>query len=163
MSRDGATVCRRRAPLIPGLPPWLFFAVALLVLLLSFLYLEVRGHRAQSKNRGARIDLLRIPGAQWLLQRRWSPGVVQVPVVLLFALVVAAGLLGNPAPDRNIAPVLTWTIWWTSLVLLLRDRRERRCADRDAATVHVVSLGDGRSGRGGMHVPVFRPAPPSHP
>jgi len=106
-------------PLMPGLPPWLFFSIALLVLLLSFVFLEVRGRTARIRAPGSRLDLLRIPGLRALLRQPWFPLVVQLPVVLLFALVVAAGLFGNPAPDRNIAPILTWTIWWALLVLLV--------------------------------------------
>ena len=31
---------------------------------------------------------------------------------MLFVLVVAAGLFGNQNPSLNIAPILTWTVWW---------------------------------------------------
>lgn len=36
--------------------------------------------------------------------------------VALFLLVIAAGLYGTPIPERNLAPVLTWTLWWTLLI-----------------------------------------------
>jgi hypothetical protein len=32
--------------------------------------------------------------------------------VSLLALVIVAGLLGNPGPFKNITPVLVWVIWW---------------------------------------------------
>ncbi len=35
----------------------------------------------------------------------------------VFLLVVYAGLFGTPVPERNIATVLTWTIWWSGVVI----------------------------------------------
>lgn len=105
-------------PLMPGLPPWLFFTVALLVLVISFVLLQVRAPAGRPEP-AFRFDLLRSRRLRALLRQPRFPLVVQLPVVLLFALVVVAGLLGNPAPDRNIAPILTWTIWWASLVLVV--------------------------------------------
>ena len=35
----------------------------------------------------------------------------------LFLLIVIAGLLGSRIPERNIATVLTWNIWWTGLII----------------------------------------------
>ena len=32
---------------------------------------------------------------------------------------IAAGLFGDQAPEHNLAPVLTWTIWWTWLVFAI--------------------------------------------
>lgn len=38
-------------------------------------------------------------------------------VVLLFLLIIAAGLFGTPIPERNIATVLTWNLWWSGLII----------------------------------------------
>jgi hypothetical protein len=111
--RPAATGAR---PLMPGLPAWIFFTAALLVLVLSFVLVAVRGRAPRP---GPRLDVLRLPGLRRLLARPWFPLAVQVPVVLVFAVVVAAGLFGNPAPDRNLAPALTWTVWWASLVFVV--------------------------------------------
>jgi hypothetical protein len=46
-------------------------------------------------------------------------GSLRVVVLFLFLLVIACGLFGNQAPERNLAPVLTWTIWWTWLVFAI--------------------------------------------
>ncbi len=40
-------------------------------------------------------------------------------VALVFILLVGAGLMGNPIPERNLATVLTWTIWWSGLVIAI--------------------------------------------
>lgn len=43
---------------------------------------------------------------------------VQLVSVLLFLLIVAAGMLGNQDPVRNIAPVLVWIVWWVGMALV---------------------------------------------
>ena len=35
----------------------------------------------------------------------------------MFLLVIYAGLFGTPIPERNIATVLTWTVWWSAVVI----------------------------------------------
>ena len=37
-------------------------------------------------------------------------------MVAVFLLIIVAGLFGTPVPERNIATVLTWNIWWSGLV-----------------------------------------------
>src|SRR6266850_2968219 len=36
----------------------------------------------------------------------------------ILALIVAAGLFGNPSTFRNIAPVAVWVVWWVGLSFL---------------------------------------------
>ena len=61
---------------------------------------------------------------QWPLPRppRWLgrllAGAAGFLGVLLFVLVLAAGLLGSDSPTRNIAPVIVWVLWWVGLLLL---------------------------------------------
>ena len=40
---------------------------------------------------------------------------IRVLSVALFVLVIVSGLWGPRAPDRNIAPVVVWVIWWVGL------------------------------------------------
>ena len=49
---------------------------------------------------------------------RWKVRSVQVISTLAFFFVIYAGLFGNQNPARNIAPILTWNIWWMSLIFL---------------------------------------------
>lgn len=42
---------------------------------------------------------------------------LKITVVCLFVLVIAAGLSGSQIPERNIATVLTWNIWWAGLII----------------------------------------------
>lgn len=42
---------------------------------------------------------------------------LKVISVSFFILVIYAGLKGTPIPERNIATVLTWNIWWAGLIV----------------------------------------------
>jgi len=103
-----------------GIPPWLYAVSVSLVLILSFGLFEIvarasRGRRA----REPRLGLLRVPALQRLV--RWPPfrTLCQLVVVGVFLVVVAAGLYGDQLAERNIAPLLTWTVWWGGLVVLI--------------------------------------------
>jgi len=100
-----------------GMPTWLFLTSVALVLIVSFVAVEVL-------NRGGRS-----PGSYWafnLLQWGWLKNFVkkpyfrfcfQFPMFLVFCFIVYAGIFGHGV--INIAPILTWTIWWTGLVFLV--------------------------------------------
>jgi len=53
----------------------------------------------------------------FLTQSRWLLFAIKLVVVALFLLVIYAGLMGTPIPERNIATVLTWNIWWAGLII----------------------------------------------
>jgi len=46
----------------------------------------------------------------------WPLLTLKLAMVLLFLTIIAAGLFGTPIPERNIATVLTWNLWWAGLV-----------------------------------------------
>ncbi|MCH9686136.1 MAG: hypothetical protein K0V04_32185, partial [Deltaproteobacteria bacterium] len=50
------------------------------------------------------------------MKSRWFQPAFQIPVVIAFLAVIVAGLVGSQEPGRNIAPVLTWNIWWIGLI-----------------------------------------------
>ncbi len=66
-----------------------------------------------------RIDLLRLGFVKRLLCSRVFRFATQALMVALFVLIIAAGLFGNQNPGVNIAPLLTWTVWWGGLVVLI--------------------------------------------
>lgn len=108
------------APLMPGVPVWLFCVAATSILVVSFLFLQVRnGTGSGQPVRGRRLDLFRVPGLKWLIRGKWFVPGAQLAVFGLFTLVILAGLFGNQDPGRNITPVITWTVWWTWLVLVI--------------------------------------------
>ncbi|MGH8496563.1 MAG: hypothetical protein ACREVN_10565 [Gammaproteobacteria bacterium] len=84
-------------------------AVALSFVVVAFF---LRGHR--TVERYPRLDLLAIPVVRGLA------GPVPLLAVRLlsaglFALVIAAGLIGNADPFKNLAPVMVWVIWWVGM------------------------------------------------
>jgi len=94
-----------------GVPPWLFALGAGAILLLTFLVVEGRG---LSESDGWRVDLSKNPRIHRLIRKPWFQSMFQVPVLIAFLAVIYAGLFGSYA--RNIAPVLTWTVWWAGLI-----------------------------------------------
>lgn len=119
---DDATTVKTKAyvHLMPGIPNHVFFASAVIVLILSFVIFERRGSDARSRRRPYwRFELTR---GRWLrraMKSRWFQPAFQIPVVIVFVTVIVAGLIGSQQPGRNIAPVLTWNIWWIGLVFLV--------------------------------------------
>ena len=66
-----------------------------------------------------RFDLL---GVRWVgaaLRSRLFRFAMQAVFVFAFLVVIAAGLFGHQNPAMNIAPILTWTIWWGLLIVLI--------------------------------------------
>lgn len=104
-----------------GIPDAFYYASIALVLLLSFGLFEWRARAGSNHRRdGSRkIDLLRVPWLRRLLVHPWTRPAARAPVLALFLLIVVAGLFGSPDPRHNVAPMLTWTIWWCGLVVLI--------------------------------------------
>jgi YHS domain-containing protein len=103
-----------------GIPPWLYAISVALVLVLSFGLFEIvaRASRGRAETR-PRFTLFGIPGLKALVRWPHFRTLCQLVIVGLFVLVVAAGLYGDPLAAHNLAPLLTWTVWWGGLVLLI--------------------------------------------
>jgi hypothetical protein len=103
-----------------GLPAPVYYSSIAIVLLLSFALIERKAAAGPLRSRNeARVDLLRIDWLKRLVVHPATRFVAQLGVVALFLLVIAAGLFGNQLPTKNIAPLLTWTIWWGGLIVLI--------------------------------------------
>lgn len=100
-----------------GLPPWMFYsALVAATLLAAWGVLRGPGWFARAPAR-RRLDLLAWRPLGWIVSRRPFQFSLQLPLVLALFLILSAGFLGSPVADRNIATVLTWTIWWTLLIV----------------------------------------------
>jgi YHS domain-containing protein len=120
-----------------GIPDWLYYASIAGVLVVSFLMFEGgsaiwRRFRFSPSLAASpslvslpvagqpdRIDVARIGFVRMCLRSRPFRFVVQSVLAGIFLLIIAAGLFGSQNPALNIAPLLTWTIWWCGLVVLI--------------------------------------------
>jgi polyferredoxin len=103
--------------LMPGIPNSAFFAGVVLILLVSFTVFE-RKKRQETRDYW-KFELTRWPWLARALKSRWIQPAVQLPVVLMFLAVIVIGLVGSQEPGRNLAPVLTWNIWWIGLIFMV--------------------------------------------
>lgn len=99
--------------MMAGLPNWMFFTGIGLVLLVSFFIYFLKSGKTFNK----RYDISRKRFIAYLLKRRWLQFFAQLPLLFLFAMILYAGFFGNPR--INIAPTLTWTIWWGGLIFAI--------------------------------------------
>jgi len=118
---DDAKVVQPKAyvHLMPGIPNTAFFGSAVGILLLSFVAFERYGKRVQGRivtPSYPTFELTRFAPLRWAIKQRWFQPLFQIPVVLVFLGVIVAGLIGSQQPGRNIAPVLTWNVWWIGLI-----------------------------------------------
>lgn len=102
----------------PGLP--LAWAVGLLVaIILVSVWALGAGLRAWVSLPGWSVAAM--PGIGVTVRRMastpWVLLALRFIAVAFFLMVIVAGLLGTPIPERNLATTLTWTLWWSGLIL----------------------------------------------
>ncbi|MCY0885320.1 MAG: 4Fe-4S binding protein [Firmicutes bacterium] len=68
---------------------------------------------------GPKFDLSRLAFFRWLFHRRWYQFAAQLPNVIIFNIVIVAGLIGVADPNRNFATVITWYVWFAVVFLLM--------------------------------------------
>lgn len=108
--------------LMPGVPNWLFYLSIGLLVLITFLIFGLTGEPKRNVGKTSRrwqyprFELTKSEFVSRLVKWKGFQPLVQIPVVFLFLLVIAAGLFGSQDPSRNLAPVLTWNIWWMGLI-----------------------------------------------
>lgn len=104
----------------PGLPAaWLWLAAGLMLLALLVVLLR----KPLTTGGQWSVNIERVPVlsfiAQLLNKGPWPLLILKLVVAALFLAVIAAGLFGTPVPERNLATTLTWTIWWTGIVMVI--------------------------------------------
>lgn len=102
----------------PGLPVRWGLVITAIVALAS-LWAVFAPAPANTGNRVFSLARLPVIGGviQHLATRLWLLLSLKVLMVAMFLLIITAGLSGSPIPERNIATVLTWNLWWAGLVL----------------------------------------------
>lgn len=102
----------------PGLP--LLWALPVLAAMLAVFIFAVAARAPRSRPLRS-VSLLPVPLIgpliRFITTNPWPLVVLKAGVAAVFLLVIAAGLWGNPIPERNLATTLTWTFWWTLVVI----------------------------------------------
>lgn len=117
-----------------GIPRGMFIGSLAVLLFVSFLAFGIsaaqrRGracagaadsgrHPASPPRDGPRFDLFRLRFVKRFFISRWPQRLIRFVLAFLFGVIVAAGLFGSADPAENVAPILTWTVWWGGLALL---------------------------------------------
>lgn len=102
--------------LMPGIPNEAFFVGIIVILLASFTLFERHGSKPRVY---WKLELTRWPPLARAMKSRWFQPAIQLPVVIGFIAVIVIGLIGSQEPGRNLAPVLTWNIWWIGLIFMV--------------------------------------------
>jgi polyferredoxin len=103
--------------IMQGIPTWMFFSGVALILSISFFLVEILNRGNQSKKEYFKFDFLSIPWIKSWVKKPYFKFLFQFPVFLVFCFIIYAGIFGHGIV--NIAPILTWTIWWTGLIFLI--------------------------------------------
>ena len=93
------------------LPLWLWVAGAGLTIVLTFVVMAVLVRERRVDAAYARVDLARFAPVAWLC-RPAAIATIRALGFAAFALIVAAGFLGDQDPYQNIIPTFVWVIWW---------------------------------------------------
>lgn len=72
--------------------------------------------KAAKIKEGQKLNILDIPWIKRFLKSAWFQPLFQIPMLIIFLLIMAAGLFDIQQGDRNIATLLMWTIWWAAII-----------------------------------------------
>jgi hypothetical protein len=98
-------------------PLSMWVAGAAIAVVLSFVVVGLVVRAPTIPGDYARVNLLRWRPARILVDPRlWLAG--RIASIALLLLIVAAGVLGNQNPTRNLAPTAVWVIWWVGVAYL---------------------------------------------
>lgn len=103
--------------IMSGIPAWLFFLGIGLILVVSFIAVELLNQKTKEKKKYWTFNLLSIKFLDTLVKKPYFKFLFQFPMFLIFCFIIYAGIFGHGI--INIAPILTWTIWWTGLIFLI--------------------------------------------
>lgn len=117
--KSGATRRSRAGHLMRGLPTGLYQGAVAILLVLTFGLFELTAGLRRRDTARPIFELTALPGVRAALKKPWLRFAFQGPLAAAFLLVVAAGLFGVQDPALNLAPLLTWTVWWAGLAFLV--------------------------------------------
>jgi polyferredoxin len=102
----------------PGLPQYWGMIIWGFMIFLSLwaLWAQMPPEKSQRSISLANIPFLG-PIVRFLSLSHWPLLLLKIIIVAIFLLVIFAGLYGTSIPERNLATVLTWNIWWAGLIV----------------------------------------------
>lgn len=99
--------------------PWTWAAISLVLMSVMAVWFLIQPRQAgvQTYNITSRFHTLsagfeRLTNIRLLL-------ILRVIVATVFLLVIYAGLFGTALPERNLATVVTWSLWWTGVIVVI--------------------------------------------
>jgi hypothetical protein len=104
--------------MIQGMSNGLFTAgIILFVTMTIFHLLALRRNLQKDRNNiYFQYNVLKVGIVNKIIKKRAFQFVMQIVPVLLLFLILLTGLIGAQNSRHNIAPVMTWTVWWTLLI-----------------------------------------------
>ncbi len=102
----------------PGLPDiWALIIWGFMIVLSVWaLFKKPPKHTSSQHISLAKVKYIK-PVVNFLTSTPWVLLFLKIVSVGFFILIIYAGLKGTPIPERNIATVLTWNIWWAGLII----------------------------------------------
>lgn len=101
----------------PGLPDnWILFVLLVMAVLFGWGLFAGAG-RYRPRSISFKTLPLVGPWLNGLVTRPWLLLALRLVFVAIFLLVIISGLFGTAVPERNLATMLTWTLWWTGLII----------------------------------------------
>lgn len=104
----------------PGLSAqWVLFSLVSMIFITVWMLRTIKVSLGLSNS--SNVSLFSFP-----IIGRWTQFIITKPTLIttlriissiIFLLVIAAGLFGTQVPERNIATTLTWTLWWSGVVI----------------------------------------------
>ncbi len=96
-------------------PLWLYLYGAAAAVVVSFVLVGMFVGESSRGDRYRRYNLLELSWVRGLVESRMVFVGLRLLSVLLFLLVLAAGLFGEQTPSLNFAPTFVWVTWWVGL------------------------------------------------
>ncbi len=102
----------------PGLPAfWVFMVLAGMLLVTGWWLVQMPSATVTAGGRTLAALPLLGPAVRYLSRSAGVLTLLRLITATLFLLVIYAGLFGTPLAERNLATVLTWSLWWTGLIV----------------------------------------------
>ena len=95
-------------------PLWLYLTGAGLAVIASFVVMAVFMRAAPLQRASPRVDLLAYAPIRMVTEFVVIP-LFRIATVLVYLLIISAGLFGNQSPLKNVAPIMIWAIWWVGM------------------------------------------------